>query len=307
MALLSIFATLLIAMLIFSADGTSDAYYHRFTTPRQHALIIGTSRAAQGIHPQYFSPIFSKGALQGPLYNYAFTALQSPYGSAYLKAIKEKIHPETRKGLFLLSVTPWSVSRLKSCAAPDNLRESKSFIGQLSCYSCNPNLSYLRTYFNDNFGSILLNRIIPPKMAVQSDGWLQLRVPMDDVSVAARTKTKITDYRYNQLPKYIASPYRLAALEQTIQYLKTRGNVFLVRVPIPEPLLAIEMQLMPDFDKKMHLLSEKYNLQYFNYVQEGENYEYVDGNHLSETSGALFSSQLADEIVQHYETGAFDF
>ena len=37
---------------IFSlADGATDAFYLKFATPKQSSLIVGSSRAAQGIIP----------------------------------------------------------------------------------------------------------------------------------------------------------------------------------------------------------------------------------------------------------------
>ena len=60
---------------IFSfADGTNDPFYLRFTSPKQNNLIIGTSRAAQGLQPKILN-----GICQTEFYNYAFTLGRSPF------------------------------------------------------------------------------------------------------------------------------------------------------------------------------------------------------------------------------------
>lgn len=76
------------------ADGSTDPFYIRFTTPQQESLILGTSRAAQGLQPKVFDSISSLD-----IYNYAFTIGHSPYGKTYLNSIKKKIRENTKNGV----------------------------------------------------------------------------------------------------------------------------------------------------------------------------------------------------------------
>ena len=89
--------------------GGVDAFYGRFASPPAGSLILGTSRAAQGIRPAVLAARLG-GQFEGPLLNYAFTLTHSPYGPAYLASIRRKLRPEVRHGLFIVAVDPWSLS-----------------------------------------------------------------------------------------------------------------------------------------------------------------------------------------------------
>ena len=122
--------------------GQVDAFYGRFTGPPAGSLILGTSRAAQGIQPAILTQELG-GRFAGPLLNYAFTLTHSPSGPAYLRSIRRKLRPDVRNGLFLVAVDPWSLS----LTGPEGMYpEDASFIGQLHEVSQNPNLGYLLKY-----------------------------------------------------------------------------------------------------------------------------------------------------------------
>ncbi|MEM6772188.1 MAG: hypothetical protein AAF597_16560, partial [Bacteroidota bacterium] len=53
---------------LLQADGYTDDHYLKFTTPRQQHLILGTSKAAQGMRPAAFRDVLGVDC-----YNYAFT------------------------------------------------------------------------------------------------------------------------------------------------------------------------------------------------------------------------------------------
>ena len=89
--------------------GGVDAFYGRFASPPAGSLVLGTSRAAQGIQPAVLAARLG-GRFDGPLLNYAFTLTHSPYGPAYLASIRRKLRPEVRNGLLILAVDPWSLS-----------------------------------------------------------------------------------------------------------------------------------------------------------------------------------------------------
>src|SRR5689334_18034252 len=91
----------------FLANGTTDEYYLRFTTGKQRSMMLGGSRAAQGLHPSVFNNVDAPSLFAGPMYNFAFTMGHSPYGATYREAIARKLDPDTRNGLFILQVDPW--------------------------------------------------------------------------------------------------------------------------------------------------------------------------------------------------------
>ena len=99
-------ATLLLPVVL---RGGVDAFYGRFASPAAGSLVLGTSRAAQGIRPAVLAARLA-GQFEGPLLNYAFTLTHSPYGPAYLASIRRKLRPGVRHGLFIVAVDPWSLS-----------------------------------------------------------------------------------------------------------------------------------------------------------------------------------------------------
>ena len=101
---------LLLVLSFFVADGTTDEFYIRFTTPEQNSMIVGTSRAAQDILPAVIDSVLNNNHLAGASFNYAFTVAHSPYGPAYYESIKKKLNKNSKEGKFIVAVDPWSLS-----------------------------------------------------------------------------------------------------------------------------------------------------------------------------------------------------
>lgn len=75
------------------ADGNTDNYYQHFTSPKPYNLILGSSRAAQGINPN----ILEKNLPDRKFDNFALTVVDSPYVEIYLDAIKKKIRSQNKR------------------------------------------------------------------------------------------------------------------------------------------------------------------------------------------------------------------
>ena len=80
-----ILTAVMVWMLCLSGGPYTDPFYLRFTTPQKKSLVIGTSRAAQGIVPSVMTSILNKKGWGEDLYNYSFTIMSSAYGEPYLK------------------------------------------------------------------------------------------------------------------------------------------------------------------------------------------------------------------------------
>ena len=87
----------LLALAPVVLKGQVDAFYGRFASPPAGSLVLGTSRAAQGIRPAVLSAQLGS-RFEGPLLNYAFTLTHSPYGPAYVRSIQRKLRPEVKNG-----------------------------------------------------------------------------------------------------------------------------------------------------------------------------------------------------------------
>lgn len=276
--------------LLSQADGSYDEYYLRFTAPTQQNLVLGTSRAAQGIVPSLLGQLMDR-----PFYNYSFTVSTSPYGPVYLESIKKKVAPSTTNGIFILSVDPWSLSTKD--LEEDNkeaFRENDRFLATTSRVAMRPNFEYLL----ENLNSVY--RILLPKrktMLLHQDGWLEITVPMDDSSVLKRTNSKLESYR-TDLVRFKPSEHRIAALVETVEYLSKRGQVFLVRLPVHPEMARIEQELMPDFkariDPAIQLATDYLNMSNYN-----QKLQYTDGNHLYKESGKTVTGIIAEWMMKN--------
>src|SRR5690606_17884978 len=115
------------------ARGFVNDNYSKFTH-QSSSLIIGLSRAHNGISPKILDSILAEIPYQGGFLNFAFEKTQSPYGGVYLEAIKKKIPEQTKQGIFILSVSPGSFMRpihLTSAQEIDNLDKNR-WLGKLS-------------------------------------------------------------------------------------------------------------------------------------------------------------------------------
>ncbi|WP_345125298.1 hypothetical protein [Hymenobacter antarcticus] len=269
--------------------GGVDAFYGRFTTPPAGSLVLGTSRAAQGIRPAVLAARLA-GQFEGPLLNYAFTLTHSPYGPAYLRSIQRKLRPEVRNGLFIVAVDPWSLS----LTGPEGaFPEDNSFIGQLHQVSQNPNLAYLTRYQTKPLYRLPLDYATATER-LHPDGWLEVNIGTDSTQVVARTARKLQDYRRLAASQRLSAG-RLVALRQTIKFLKQHGRVVLVRLPVGPSLLRLEQQCQPGFDQLMRQMAADYALTYLDY--SARPYATTDGNHLQRAASTAFSQQLAADLI----------
>ena len=268
--------------------GGIDAFYGRFASPLAGSLVLGTSRAAQGIQPAVLAARLG-GQFDGPLLNYAFTLTHSPYGPAYLASIRRKLRPEVRNGLFILAVDPWSLS----LTGPEGVYpEDNSFIGQLRQVSQSPNLAYLARYQTKPLYRLPLDYATAVER-LHPDGWLEVRIGTAPAQVAARTARKVQDYRRLAATQHLSAG-RLQALRQIIALLKPHGRVVLVRLPVGPALLQLEQAYRPDFDALMRRAATDFAVPYLDY--SAQPYATTDGNHLQRAASTAFSRRLAMDI-----------
>ncbi|GGW60309.1 hypothetical protein GCM10008085_09620 [Winogradskyella epiphytica] len=278
------------------ADGTTDAFYGKLSSPKQTSLIVGSSRASQGVHPNIIDSVYgSKG-----IYNYGFTISASPYGKAYYKSISSKLKRDYKKNVFIICVTPWSLAENKLTNKNEiEYPEDADFIGKTNFVNINPNIEYLLESFIPKNEAIIRNKNrkgMYQTFYVQDNGWLEVTIESDMISREFRTKNKIESYR-KRLVKYNGiSEYRFDYLIKTINLFKEQGDVYLVRIPVIEAMLEIENELIPDFDKKMNTVATDYQIPYINMMPFKDAYEYTDGNHLTVDSGKKFSLDLAIQM-----------
>lgn len=275
------------------ADGNTDNYYQHFTSPKPDNMILGSSRAAQGINPN----ILNKNLPGRKFDNFALTVVDSPYGEIYLNAVKKKLDSKTKDGIFILGVDPWNLSITKGSEDFSELPEYNSPLRKLSSYASKPNYEYLARNFHRTWYHIFRDRESngKSKAYLHQNGWMEVNVSMKPTDVTKRENEKYEDYKKIAAVQYL-SDYRLKYLEETISFLKNYGQVYLVRIPCGKKIKKLEQDHYPEFDKVLIELSKKSTIPYFNFNSYSEQYQYTDGNHMFKESGKVFTKQIADSI-----------
>ena len=274
------------------ADGNTDVFYLRFASPKQENMIFGTSRAAQGIRPAF---IEIPNQEDKKFYNYSFTIMHSPYGEIYTSSILRKLAP-TEDGNFIICVDPWSISSHTSAADSDLIfQEKDAEVDKTYFVNWCPNYEYLLENYPYGWGKLLHDRFrkAPSETVLENDGWLSIEIKMDAKSVAERTANKMISYRENcQL--FSPDPRRLESLEELILNLKKQGQVYLIRLPVPQEMLKLEKEYMPSFDAEIALLKDAHDLPYYDMTLLPDTFRYTDGNHLYKESGKSVSDLVSD-------------
>ena len=131
-------------------------------------------------------------------------------------------------------------------------------------------------------------------MFLHDDGWLEVTIDMDSVSLRKRLQNKVETYK-KMLPKYSFSTVRLSYLLKTIEFLKQHGNVYLVRLPLHPRMMELEQYLMPDFETNIQDAINNCN-NYFDMTSLNSKFVYIDGNHLYKESGKQATQMIANWI-----------
>lgn len=277
-------------------NGTADPFYQRFTSPKQNALILGNSKAAQGIIPSILNDELSK-IYPAKLYNYSFTVYNSPYGPAYLESIKNKLADFEGNRCFIVTVDPWSISSdINDPNNPDKFAENKRFIYDIKNVNVSPNYRYLKEWFNKSYYEIVLMRFKDNLSKLHKDGWFETTGDMRESTFNSNREFMVAFYQ-DYLTKYSYSSIRYEYLQKTIAFLKSKGSVFIVRMPLHNDILEIENKLDPEFNMKMDKLSRDLDVSYLDYLQRTNNWQFKDGLHLTVESAKNFSKLLSDDIL----------
>lgn len=287
---ITIFSVVLLGTIgyIFSlANGYSDSFYLKVSCPKKTNLILGTSKAAQGIQPQILNKSLSK-----KFFNYAFALYASPYGETYLNSIKNKLDTTSRHNLFILTVDVWSISSTSEDPNDsENFREKESFLGKGLNVNASPNFKYLLNYFDNKYFYILQK---DTTAFVHDDGWLEVSLNDDEAGVQRRTNFTLNSYR-DKIEKYNYSDIRYLYLLKAIDFLNKYGEVYLVRLPVHPDLMTIENEVIPDFNNVLQTAIKKAD-GYFDLTPLNQDFEYTDGVHLNKACGEIVSSIIASKI-----------
>lgn len=301
---ISLFCLLLIGTYLFFVDklskGYVDQYYHKFTQ-ESGSLILGLSRADQGIAPQILEEKLSDLEYDMPITNFAINLDHSAYGKLYLQGIKEKLNPQLKNGLFILTVSTGAFTtplKMKDDAVFN--MDKKGVIGKTTNLKHNPNYDYII----NNYAQPLYNGVINLNSwshhIAHDNGWNEFTL----VSHLDTLKHDDMQFWKTQTLKYLKkknklleiSKHRIDGFIGTVEYLKTRGEVFVVRLPADADFIDFENSNWPTFNQKIDSIAKQHNVPFLNYTLQDTNYKTYDGSHMLSQSAKAFTKQLSLDI-----------
>ena len=290
------------------AKGLSDEFYKRLNHSSP-SIILGSSRAAQGIVPEVLQDSLSEMNFATPLENFSFTIIASPYSSTYYRAIKKKLIPQVESnGLYVLDVTPYSLRNDR-----DGERERWDILCGATIQK--PNYPYLLRYCRP------YKWLSHKSCLLHDDGWLEVRgIPLDSIWIENALKDgtislndiEIRKNHYIERMAYYRdwsiskSNERINWLIKTITLLKAHGTVYLVRIPVSQQMKEIEDSIWPDFDKDIISIANSLDISYFSFTEQCNQYRTVDGNHLYYEDAIKFSAALCDSIKHSFTSTVSD-
>jgi hypothetical protein len=290
----SLFVLLLMAFIcgvFYMADGRSDPFYMRLATPKQTSLILGSSKAAQGIIPS----VLEAELPNTEIFNFSFTVGQSPYGPAYLEGIKNKLDTTALAGIFIITVDAYSISAEKTQPnSPSLFPEREGFLAATESITSTPNIDYLIHHYSEPYYKILVNK---SPLFLHNDGWLEVTLDKNYLENDEALNRSVKNYSKRNL-KFAFSKTRYDYLEKTINFLRKYGEVFVVRMPVDPLLFAVEEAYMPDFEELLTNTAARLKVPYKNFSSQNAMYQYTDGLHLYKESGVQFSKDLAAWIKE---------
>ncbi|MBC8488217.1 MAG: hypothetical protein H8D45_19485 [Bacteroidetes bacterium] len=297
--------TFFYTLIIYFRPDLVDAFYYKFTTEKANSFILGTSRPAQGIKPEIINKLICTE--DNEIINHSFAIGPSSYGPNYYREITNKLSKDSIKGIFVLSVDPWSLATGIGNINDDSLQffeaRENLFVGNLKSSSNNPNFDYLLNYWGDKFSPFvqIFKLLINYKnlIVLHSDGWLEVSIAMDSASVNSRIQKSTEEYKEKKVK---LSNTRFYYLDKIIALLKNKGDVFLVRLPVSSQMAQLEKDKFSEFDKMVQFYADKNHIKYFNFIEESGKYRTIDTHHLYKKESERFTYRLCDSISTHLNT-----
>jgi hypothetical protein len=274
-------------MAYFAPRMQEEGYYGKFTTPRCPSLILGSSRAHQGLKPQVFAT--SGLSFDRPIENFAFNADDSPYGAPYLRAIKQKLDEGGTHGLFILDVNFMGLA--------ENNLDAGGIIGRMHFFTLKPNYEYLLRFYTAPYYTVILRAVRPGHARLHPDGWMEV----DDLADQQVVAFLLAKYK-EQMRAVKLSPERVESLEQTILYLRAHGRVVLVRMPAGSLRRAMEDVQAPDLSNLLQGVARRTHCSYFDFWDALSEYHTRDESHLTKESAEKFSRALLARIQSETST-----
>ena len=222
------------------------------------------------------------------------------------EAIKKKLKPNSKKQLFILSVSPGSFAAPYSISANDIIKIDKNTIlGKVSLVKTNPNYNYIVNTYNKP----LYNALHPyekwENYTLHDNGWLEVKLKESKAIQIRNTKLWKSDvirhFKENVIKQEISN-YRINSFIEMVKFLKEKGDVFLVLIPEDKELMALEKNFSPNFESKIDSISNNLNVPFLNYSNLVDKFKTYDGLHFESEGAQEFTKTLSIDIKKHLKT-----
>ena len=271
-----------------------DEFYGRITKYHDCGLILGTSRAAHALDPEY---------LDGVEYNFSFTGGHSPYDTSYFAALKNYCRIDLIKfdsnRAFILAVDPWVMSTFEGDSFELN---NNSFIKDLGNNPTWNSINYIFKYIDltpKSIFSILFNADFPKYFTMSEKGRLVLSMDKTDAQLKEKLRTQQTIEGYKNKKVFSVGFYsskRFNVLKQMTEYLQKMGKVYYVRLPTSKIMYEIENERWPDFNQTLDDFGTKLNCRFINLGDLSDRVITIDGNHIWNGHSKWISQSLNDSL-----------
>lgn len=301
LGLFSVICLSIVTFILMNYGGNIDYFYEKFTSPKAKSMIIGDSRAFQGIQPRVLNSYFADKGYDIPFLNYSFTIAQAMMGPLYNESILKKLDTSSKNGVFIISITPEMLSSNKKYEVEKgNFKEEGQPPHNMNFVTMNPNYEYLFK----NLSFFHFKAIFRKNSTLHKDGWLEeTNLPTEESQMNMWRKKQIDLFLEDAEGAWL-SDIRIQSLIQLIETLNQYGSVYVVRMPISNEFLNYEKKYFPDFENVMDAIVTTKQITYFDFNTYDKKYKTYDGHHIDKFSGKEFTKTLCDSIYNKLTNNA---
>jgi hypothetical protein len=277
---------LYIGFLTYYTKNKYDPDYVKLLNKTDKGLILGDSRALQGVNPDN---------LPFPTFNFAFTIGHSPFDDSYPKIIQKKIDTISKvKRHHIISVTPWSL------LSPELVKDDINpyFSENLYFHFSNPNWEYILKYWDLSFVNSL--KLMRNKSYTTDYGWNNQNIERDELyrEYPRRVREKVQNYKLKYKRQILTlESHRVQNLINIIRFLRKTGRVTIIRLPISKEMLELENQVFPSINNLINKIAKDNSLYFIDLTDL--NIQTTDGNHIWGGEVPRVMQEINRRILNH--------
>ena len=287
LSILSGSVLLLAALIMLGVKGLrSDPYAVKMLHGPYHSMIIGDSRAVK-LDATMIQDELGDRIGEGTISNFAFNLEVSPFGPLYVDQILSRSIDQDTNSIFIISIDPWMFAA--DTAWPDDathFREAGSFM-EFDASGPFPELRYFLAHVDAPFYTALLSK--PPTSNESTRP--------DSAFIAHHTNSKLRFYEHRYLHSTAISGTRYASFERLLSALDRIGQVYIIRLPVPQVMLDMEQRYAPDLFNRVQRTAQERGIDLIDLTPYRMDYLCVDGVHLFRPDAERVSELLGQVIA----------